>query len=95
MTLQPDPHPRLLGQALQTDPLKLGSCKFNIIVNIKNIIICIINITIGIIINIINITLGLYVVIRPKTFESSFTNKPNAHEYYCFFIFFYAKKYSS
>jgi hypothetical protein len=52
--LQPDPHPRLLGLvlqrdqrllslALQLDPLKLESCKFNIIIfiimNIANIII--------------------------------------------------------
>jgi hypothetical protein len=40
--LKPDPHPRLLGLVLQPDPLKHGSCKFNIIIiNIKNIIICI------------------------------------------------------
>ena len=38
--LQPDS--RLLGLTLQSDPLKLGSCKFNIIINIKNIIIFII-----------------------------------------------------
>jgi hypothetical protein len=38
MTLQPDPHPRLLGLVLQPDPLKLGSCKFNVIINIINII---------------------------------------------------------
>jgi hypothetical protein len=37
MTLQPDPHPRLLGLVLQLDPLKLESCKFNIIINIINI----------------------------------------------------------
>jgi hypothetical protein len=36
--LQPDPHPRLLGLVLQSDPLKLESCKFNIIINIINII---------------------------------------------------------
>jgi hypothetical protein len=35
--LQPDPHPRLLGLVLQPDPLKLGSCKFNVIINIINI----------------------------------------------------------
>jgi hypothetical protein len=34
MTLQPDPHPRLLGLVLQSDSLKLESCKFNIIINI-------------------------------------------------------------
>jgi hypothetical protein len=55
MTLQPDSHSRLLGfilqpdlrllsLALQSDPLKLGLCKFNIIIifiimNIANIII--------------------------------------------------------
>jgi hypothetical protein len=37
MTLQTDPHPRLLGLVLQSDPLKLGSCKFNVIINIINI----------------------------------------------------------
>ena len=53
MTLQPDPHPRLLSLilqleptflslTLQPDPLKLELCKFNIIINIKNIIIFII-----------------------------------------------------
>ena len=50
---------------LQADPLNLGSYKFSIIINIKNIIINIINITIGIIINIIDITLGLGVAARP------------------------------
>jgi len=35
--LQPDPHPRLLGPVLQSDPFKLGSCKFNVIINIINI----------------------------------------------------------
>jgi len=35
--LQPDPHPRLLGLVLQSDPLKLGSYKFNVIINIINI----------------------------------------------------------
>jgi hypothetical protein len=38
MTLQPNLHPRLLGLVLQSNPLKLGSCKFNIIINIINII---------------------------------------------------------
>jgi len=37
MTLQPDPHPKLLGLILQSDPLKLGSYKFNVIINIINI----------------------------------------------------------
>ena len=37
MTLQPDPHSRLLSLVLQLDPFKLGSCKFNIIINIINI----------------------------------------------------------
>jgi hypothetical protein len=37
MTLQPDPHPRLLGLVLQLDPFKLGSYKFNVIINIINI----------------------------------------------------------
>jgi hypothetical protein len=35
--LQPDPHPRLLSLVLQPYPLKLGSCKFNVIINIINI----------------------------------------------------------
>jgi hypothetical protein len=35
--MQPDPHPRLLSLVLQLDPLKLGSCKFNVIINIINI----------------------------------------------------------
>ena len=34
MTLQPDLHPMLLGLVLQSNPLKLGSCKFNVIINI-------------------------------------------------------------
>jgi len=37
MTLQPDPHPKLLDLVLQLDPFKLGSCKFNVIINIINI----------------------------------------------------------
>jgi len=32
--LQPDPHPKLLGLVLQPNPLKLGSFKFNVIINI-------------------------------------------------------------
>jgi len=35
--MQPNPHPRLLNLMLQTDSLKLESCKFNIIINIINI----------------------------------------------------------
>ena len=35
--MQPDPHPKLLGLVLQSDPLKLGLCKFNVIINIINI----------------------------------------------------------
>ena len=46
--------PKLLNMALQVDTLKLESGKFNIIINIKNMIICIKNILIFIIINIIN-----------------------------------------
>jgi len=59
MTLQPDPHPRLLGLVLQSGPLKFGSCKFNIIINI------------------INITLGLGVAAIPKTLGYNFAKKPN------------------
>jgi hypothetical protein len=51
--LQPDPHPRLLGLALQSDPFKLWSCKFNIII-------CIINIIIFIIMNIANIIINKF-----------------------------------
>jgi hypothetical protein len=59
MTLQPDPHPRLLGLVLQSNSLKLGSCKFNVIINI------------------INITLGSGVAAIPKTLGYSFAKKPN------------------
>jgi hypothetical protein len=34
MILQSDPHPRFLDLVLQSDSLKLESCKFNIIINI-------------------------------------------------------------
>jgi len=37
MILQLYPHPRLLGMVLQSDPLTLGSCKYNVIINIINI----------------------------------------------------------
>jgi hypothetical protein len=73
------PHPRRLGLTLQLDPLKLGSCKFNIIICII-IIIIIINIIIDIVINIINITLGLGVAVKPKTLGSSFAYRSNALE---------------
>ena len=63
--------------ALQTNLLKLKSCNFNIVINIKNNIICIINITISIIINIINITLRLSVAAISKTLGFSFANRPN------------------
>jgi len=43
--------PKLLDLALQLDPLKHGSDKFNIIINIKNIIIYIIINIINMIIN--------------------------------------------
>jgi hypothetical protein len=69
--LQIDPHPRLLdlvlqpdlkllGLTLQPDSLKLGSCKFNIIISIKNIIIYIKNIIIFIITNIANIIINKF-----------------------------------
>jgi hypothetical protein len=65
------PNPRLMGLAfkrglilmglvLQSGPLKFESCKFNIIVIIKNNIICIINMIIYIIINIINIIINKF-----------------------------------
>jgi hypothetical protein len=44
---------------LQPDPLKLGSFKFNVIINI------------------INITLGSGVAIKPKTLGYNFVKKPN------------------
>jgi len=56
--LQPDL--KLLGLTLQPDSLKLGSCKFNIIISIKNIIICIKNIIIFIITNIANIIINKF-----------------------------------
>jgi hypothetical protein len=37
LILQPNSHPMLLGLVLQPNPLKLGSCKFNVIINIINI----------------------------------------------------------
>jgi hypothetical protein len=49
-----------LNLVLQPDPFKLGSCKFNIIINIKSIIICIINIIIFIIMNIANIIINKF-----------------------------------
>ena len=69
--MQIDPHPRLLdlvlqpdlkllGLTLQPDSLKLGSCKFNIIISIKNIIIYIKNIIIFIITNIANIIINKF-----------------------------------
>jgi hypothetical protein len=38
MTRLSDPHPRLLSLVLQPNSLKLKSCKFNVIINIINII---------------------------------------------------------
>jgi hypothetical protein len=61
MTLQPDPHPKLLGLILQSDPLKLGSYKFNVIINI-------INITLGSGVTATPKTLGYSFAKRPNTF---------------------------
>jgi len=61
--LQPDP--KLLGLTLQADLLKFRSSKFNIIIYI-------INITIGIIINIINIVLKSDIVVRLKLLNLAF-----------------------
>jgi hypothetical protein len=58
-TLQPEPHLRLLGPVLQPDSLKLESCEFNIIINI------------------INITLGSSVAVRPKALGHIFVKRPN------------------
>ena len=63
MILQSDPHPKLLDLVLQSDSLKLESCKFNIIIII--------------IIIIINITLGSSVAVRPKAFGYIFVERPN------------------
>jgi len=63
MTLQPDPYPRLLSLVLQPDPLKLGSCKFNVIINI-------INITFGSGVAAKPKTLWYNFVERPNTFKS-------------------------
>jgi len=61
--LQLNPHPRLLGLVLQPDPLKFGSCKFNVIINI-------INITLGSGIAAKPKTLWYSFAERPKTFKS-------------------------
>jgi hypothetical protein len=49
----------LLGLVLQSNPLKFRPCKFNVIINI------------------INITLGLGVTTKPKTLEYNFAKKSN------------------
>jgi len=63
--LQPDPHPRLLGLILQPNSLKLGSCKFNAIINIINIIL-------GSDVAVKPKTLGYSFTERPNTFKSLF-----------------------
>jgi len=63
MTLQPDPHPRLLGLVLQPNTLKLESCKFNVIINI-------INITLGSDIVATPKSLGYSFAERPNIFKS-------------------------
>ena len=62
MTLQLDPHPRLLSLVLQLDAFKLGSCKFNVIINI-------INITLGSGVAAKFKTLGYSFVEKPTTFR--------------------------
>ena len=59
MTLQLDPRPMLLGLVLQSNPLKFRPYKFNVIINI------------------INITLGLGVATKPKTLGYNFAKKKN------------------
>ena len=59
MTLQPDPRPLLLGLVLQSNPFKFGSCKFNVIINI------------------IDVTIGLDVATKPKTLGYHFVEKLN------------------
>jgi len=58
---------------LQSDPLKYGSCKFNIIINI------------------INITLGLGIAATPKILGYNFAKRPNTFRFSLFFDIFYAK----
>jgi len=70
MTLQPDLHTKLLGPMLQPDSLKLESCKFNIIINI------------------INITLGSSIPAKPKVLGYIFAQRPNTLRSYHFLIFF-------
>jgi len=62
-TLQPDPHPRLLDLVLQLNSLKLGLCKFNVIINI-------INITLGSDVAAKPKTLKYNFAERPNTFKS-------------------------
>jgi len=59
MTLQLDLRQMLLGLVLQWNPLKFRPYKFNVIINI------------------INITLGLRVVIKPKTLGYNFAKNSN------------------
>jgi len=63
MTLQPHPHPRLLSLVLQPNPLKLGSYKFNVIINI-------INITLGSNVAVKSKTPEYIFIERPNTFKS-------------------------
>jgi hypothetical protein len=62
MTLQPNPYLRLLGLVLQSDPFKLESCKFNVIINI-------INITLELGVAVILKILGYNFAKRPNTFR--------------------------
>jgi hypothetical protein len=62
--LQPDPHPRLLDLVLQSDSLKLESCKFNII------IIIIINITLESSVAVRPKAFGYIFAERPNTHRS-------------------------
>jgi hypothetical protein len=59
---------------LQPDFLKLESCKFNIIINI------------------INITLGSSVAAKPKALGHIFAERPNTLRSYPFLIFFMQEK---
>ena len=60
--MEPDTHPKLFGLVLQSDSLKLGSCKFNVIINI-------INITLGSGVAATPKTVGYSFVKRPNTFR--------------------------
>jgi hypothetical protein len=74
-----------LGPVLQLDSLKLESCKFNIIINI-------INITLGSSVTATPKAIGYIFVERPNTFrltrQIGLTRQPVAYAFVFFFFFF-------